>query len=138
MDTKRTVNSQTVRERPVLAPLDANVNYLVLDRENLPRQGKTYEFQGYQFLNTEVSIIWVDMPPGVGVRLHQHPYKEIFVIQEGSATYTVGPVSLEAHAGQIVIVPAGTPHRFVNSGECALKQVDIHLSRQFITDWLEG
>ena len=65
------------------------------------------------------------------------PYQEIFVIQEGSATYTVGPVSLAAHAGQIVIVPAGTPHRFVNSGNCALRQVDIHLSRQFITEWLE-
>jgi len=138
MNTSQTGKRQAAGEHPVLAPMEANVNYLVIDRENLPRDGNTFEFQGYQFLDSEVSIIWVDMPPGIGVRLHKHPYKEIFVIQEGVTTYTVGSVSLEAHAGQIIVVPAGTPHKFVNSGDCALRQVDIHLRRKFITDWLDG
>ena len=110
---------------------------LVIDRETLPRVGHTREFEGSRFQDTEVSFIWVDMAPTIGVRLHEHPYKEIFIIQEGSATFTVGSSTLEAHAGQVIIVPAQTPHKFVNTGEGWLRQVDIHLSSEFITTWLE-
>jgi mannose-6-phosphate isomerase-like protein (cupin superfamily) len=49
----------------------------------------------------------------------------------------VGTTTLEARARQIIIVPADTPHKFVNSGEGKLRQVDIHLSKRFITEWLE-
>lgn len=114
----------------------SGTGYTLLGREALPLDGATYEFEGVRF-ETEVSFIWVDMPMGHGVRLHQHPYQEIFIVQEGSATYTVGTTSLEAHAGQIIIVPANTPHKFVNSGDGQLRQIDIHASREFITEWLE-
>ena len=113
------------------------MDYIILNREELPRDGQTYEFEGFRHKNTEVSFIWVDMPPGGAVRLHQHPYQEIFVIQEGTATFTIGDITLEARAGQIIIVPVDTPHKFMNSGDRQLRQVDIHLSRQFITQWLE-
>lgn len=113
------------------------MNYTILDRDTLPRDGNTYEFEGSRYLDTEVSFIWVDMPPGGRVRLHQHPYKEIFILQEGAATFTVGSATLQARAGQIIVVPANTPHKFMNTGDRQLKQVDIHVSRQFITDWLE-
>jgi len=39
-------------------------------------------------------------------------------------------------AGDIVIVPANTPHRFVNAGSETLRQVDIHVSPRFVTEWL--
>lgn len=113
------------------------MNYIITGKDELPRDSNSYEFQGYQHGDTEISFIWVDMPPGDRVRLHKHPYKEIFIIQEGEATYTVGSETLAARAGQIIIVPAEQPHRFVNSGEGRLKQVDIHLSKQTITHWLE-
>ena len=81
--------------------------------------------------------IWVEMPPRHGVRLHKHPYKEIFIVQEGVATFTVGTASLEAHAGQVIVVLAETPHKFINTGSRPLRQVDIHVSKEFITNWLE-
>ncbi len=109
----------------------------VLDRETLPHNGIAFDFEGFHYQDTEVSFIWVDMPAGGRVRLHQHPYKEIFIIQEGTATFTIGSTTLEAHAGQIIIVPANTPHNFLNTGEGRLKQVDIHSSPKFITTWLE-
>ena len=114
-----------------------DINCTALNRDALPRDGDTYEFEGSHFGNTPVSFIWVDMPPGHGVRLHKHPYQEIFVIQEGAATFTVGSASLEAHAGQVIVVPAGAPHKFQNTGDRPLRQVDIHVSKEFITDWLE-
>jgi quercetin dioxygenase-like cupin family protein len=113
------------------------MDFTILSRDELPRDGNTYEFEGAQFQDTDVSFIWVDMPPGDSVRLHQHPYTEVFIIQEGSARYTVGAATLEASAGQIIIVPANTPHKFLNTSDRQLRQVDLHLSRQIITEWLE-
>ena len=37
----------------------------------------------------------------------------------------------------IVVIPPGQPHGFVNSGEGRLRQVDIHVSPSFSTEWLE-
>ncbi|QBD76347.1 cupin domain-containing protein [Ktedonosporobacter rubrisoli] len=113
------------------------MDYTLLQRKELPRDGNTYEFEGKRYGETDISFIWVDMPPGESVRLHRHAYKEIFLVQEGSATYTVGTETLEIQAGQIVIVPAGIPHKFRNSGTVPLKQVDLHLSKQIVTEWLE-
>ena len=113
------------------------MSYTVLHRDELPFDGNTYEFQGIQHQETNVSFIWVDMPPGGTIRLHKHPYEEIFIIQEGVATFTVGSVTLDARAGQVIIVPAAVPHKFMNLSDKQLKQIDIHVSKQFVTDWLE-
>lgn len=110
---------------------------MVVDLNELPHSGGASEFEGYRHGDTEVSFILVDMRPGEGVRLHKHPYQEIFIVQEGTATYTVGARTLEVRAGQIIIAPADTPHNFVNGGVGRLRQVDIHLSQRFITEWLE-
>ncbi|HEY7349234.1 MAG TPA: cupin domain-containing protein [Ktedonobacterales bacterium] len=113
------------------------MNYIMVNRDELSRDGDTYEFEGYLHGNTNISLILVDIPPGAGPKLHVHPYEEVFVIQEGCATYTIGSTTLEARAGQIAIVPAGVPHKFINSGSGRLRQVDIHYSPRFITQWLE-
>ena len=105
------------------------MSYTILNRDELPRDENTYEFEGLHYQDTKVSFIWVEMPPGGSVRLHKHPYKEIFIIQEGVSTFTVGSTTLEAVAGQIIIVPAGVPHKFMNNGNRQLRQIDIHLNR---------
>jgi len=113
------------------------MNYTILNRDELQRDGNTYEFEGYRYGDTNLSFIWVDMPPGDGPRLHKHAYEEIIIIQEGRGTFTVGSTTLEAQAGQIVIIPPGSPHKFFNSGKGPLRQIDLHLSQQIITVWLE-
>ena len=96
----------------------------------------TNEVQGHNH-NAAVSIIVVDAPPGGGPKLHRHPYEEVFVIQEGSVTFTAGDETIEAKGGQVVVVPAGVAHKFMNSGTGRLRQVDIHASKQFVTEWIE-
>ena len=97
------------------------MNYTVLHRDDLPYDGNTREFEGIRHRDTNVSFIWVDMPSGGAIRLHKHPYEEIFIIQEGVATFTVGSATLEARTGQIIIVPAGVPHKFMNLSDERLK-----------------
>lgn len=109
----------------------------VINRDELPYVGNSYELEGYLHEDTPASLIFVDGPPGSGPKLHSHPYAEIFVIQEGQATFTVGDDVVEASGGQILIAPAGVPHKFVNTGSGPLRQLDIHLSGRFETEWLE-
>ena len=97
----------------------------VISKEELPHGNR---FEGYRYGDVNVSFFLVDTPPGTGPVLHTHPYEEIFVVQEGEATYTVGDDTIEVSAGQIVVAPAGVPHKFVNSGSGPLRQVDIHPS----------
>ena len=94
------------------------------------------EVQGHNH-NAAVSVIVVDAPPGGGPKLHRHPYEEVFVIHEGTVTFTAGDETIEAIRGQVVVVPAGVPHKFTNTGESRLRQVDIHASDRFVTEWLE-
>ncbi|MBD0253883.1 MAG: cupin domain-containing protein [Rubrobacter sp.] len=94
------------------------------------------EVQGHNH-NAAVSVIVVDAPPGGGPKLHRHPYEEVFVIQEGSVTFTARGETIEAKGGQVVVVPAGVAHKFTNSGTGRLRQVDVHASDKFVTEWLE-
>jgi mannose-6-phosphate isomerase-like protein (cupin superfamily) len=80
----------------------------------------------------------VDAPPGGGPKLHRHPYEEVFIVQEGTATFTAGDETVEVKGGQGVVVPARVAHNFVNSGEERLRQVDMHASERFVTEWLEN
>lgn len=83
-------------------------------------------------------MIVVNVSPGGGPGLHRHPYEEVFLVQEGTATFTAGEEVIEVKGGQVVVVPAGVAHKFVNSGTERLRQVDIHASERFVTEWLEA
>jgi mannose-6-phosphate isomerase-like protein (cupin superfamily) len=83
-----------------------------------------------------VCLLFVDAPPGDGPGLHRHPYEEIFIIEEGRCTFEVDGAEFEAGAGDIVIAPAGAAHRFTNTGDGPLRQIDIHVSPDFSTEWL--
>lgn len=69
---------------------------------------------------------------GVGPRLHVHPYDETFLIVQGRARFYVGDTVLDASAGEVVLGPAGVPHRFENLGPGRLQTVDIHHSPTWI------
>jgi quercetin dioxygenase-like cupin family protein len=95
-----------------------------------------YERTGEE-IGADVSVIVVDAAPGEGPRLHRHRYREVFVVLEGEATFTLGEEQRIARAGEIVVAPADVPHRFVNTGHGRLHQVDIHEHPRFETEWLE-
>lgn len=85
-----------------------------------------------------VSLILVDTDEdGAGPALHQHPYSETFVIRAGQALFTVAGRTLVGHAGQILVVPPFTPHKFAKTGPDRLEMLDIHASSRFVTEWLE-
>jgi mannose-6-phosphate isomerase-like protein (cupin superfamily) len=108
----------------------------ILDKADLAYGETSYKFEG-QHHDAGVSFIVIDAPPGSDPKLHKHPYEEVFVVQEGAVTFTAGEDVIEASTGQVVVVPTGVPHKFVNSGAGRLRQSDIHASKRFVTEWLE-
>jgi mannose-6-phosphate isomerase-like protein (cupin superfamily) len=82
-------------------------------------------------------VIFVDAGPGEGPRLHRHPYVEILIVLEGTATFNDGASSRDVGPGDIAIVDANQAHGFVNSGGGRLRQIDVHLNAEFVTEWLE-
>jgi mannose-6-phosphate isomerase-like protein (cupin superfamily) len=96
------------------------------------------ELVGDDYGGIPASVIFVDAKPGQGPRLHKHAYAEVFFVLEGRATFTDGVEERVVGAGDVVIVSADQPHRFVNSGTRPLRQIDVHLSPRFVTEWLEA
>ena len=102
-----------------------------LNLEQLPFVGMSYEFVGEK-QGAPFSAYIVKAKPGQGPPLHTHPYVEVAFTLEGCATITVGDETREVKSGGIVVIPVNTPHRFVNSGETVLRQIDVHASPRFI------
>jgi mannose-6-phosphate isomerase-like protein (cupin superfamily) len=109
----------------------------VLTQADLPFSRISREFVGADHGDIGVCLIFVDAPPGRGPSLHQHPYAEVFIVQEGEGTFASRDGERIVRAGEIVAIPAETPHRFVNSGDGPLKLIAVQPTPSFSTEWLE-
>jgi quercetin dioxygenase-like cupin family protein len=107
-----------------------------LDLNQLPFVGMSHEFIGEK-QGAPFSAYVVQAQPGQGPPLHTHPYVEVAFTIEGTARITVGDETREVQAGGVVVIPANTPHRFVNTGHAVLRQIDVHASPRFIQTNLE-
>jgi mannose-6-phosphate isomerase-like protein (cupin superfamily) len=105
----------------------------LIKRSALP----AHELVGADHGGAGVCVIFTDLAPGGGPALHKHPYEEVFIMLEGQATFVVDGAELVAGPDDVVIVPPGRPHGFTNSGGGRLRQVNIHVSPSFDTEWLE-
>ena len=92
-------------------------------------------FNGHEH-GASVSFFLNHPRPGAGPSLHRHPYEEIFIVEAGEATFTIGEETIEATAGDILVAPAGVPHKFVARTE-GYRSVNIHPVARMETEWLE-
>jgi len=83
------------------------------------------------------SGFFTDYQPGQSTPLHRHPYPEIFTVVEGVATFHAGDDTFDAVAGDVIVVPAGTAHRFENTGDGRLFVASVHSSPTIIQENLK-
>ncbi len=115
-----------------------DVSELVVNRADGRDDGEDWT-ENYEELpgGAGISIILeATTQEGVGPRLHKHPYAETFIIRRGSAVFTVDGTEVVGRAGQILVVPADTPHKF-KTGPEGYEAVHIHANGTFETEWLE-
>jgi mannose-6-phosphate isomerase-like protein (cupin superfamily) len=110
----------------------------IIALDDLEHTRHAHEFVGADHSGVPFSLILVHSQPGVGPKLHRHPYPEVFVIESGQATFRIGEATTVVEAGYVVVSPAGEAHGFVNSGTGELRLVAIHGAGRFDTEWLEG
>ena len=64
----------------------------------------------------EVIQVRVDFDPGYVAPMHTHPGEEIIYVIEGTLEYEIGGKKSRVKAGDVLFVPAGTPHTATNIG----------------------
>jgi quercetin dioxygenase-like cupin family protein len=64
----------------------------------------------------EVIQVRVDFDPGYVAPMHTHPGEEIIYVIEGTLEYEIGGKVTRVKAGDVLFVPAGTPHTAKNIG----------------------
>jgi quercetin dioxygenase-like cupin family protein len=78
----------------------------IIPLDDLEHSRHSHEFVGAEHDNIPFSIILVHSEPGVGPKLHRHPYAEVFVVESGEATFQIGDartiVGEGPHRGQPV------------------------------------
>ncbi|MBV9194731.1 MAG: cupin domain-containing protein [Solirubrobacterales bacterium] len=84
-----------------------------------------------------ISLILDYSDAGMGPRLHRHPYDETWVVVEGNVAFQAGDGRHRAGPGDVVIIPAGAPHKFTNEGPGPSQLVCIHANPTVIGEWLE-
>jgi quercetin dioxygenase-like cupin family protein len=73
-----------------------------------------------------VSVFVTTYAPGQGVGRHRHPYPELFLVEAGTAAFTIGDEQLEVAAGHVVVAPAEAVHAFRCAGGDTLRVVSVH------------
>ena len=106
--------------------------------DDLEHTEHSHEFVGAEHGGVPFSVILVHSQPGVGPKLHRHPYAEVFVVEKGEATFRIGDRTVVVEAGNVVVSPAGEAHGFVNTGTGELRLTAIHGAGRFVTEWLAG
>ena len=64
----------------------------------------------------EVIQVRVDFDPGYVAPLHTHPGEEIIYVLEGTLEYEIDGKPVRVKPGDVLFVPAGTPHLARNVG----------------------
>ena len=84
----------------------------------------------------DASFFVTEYQRGQGVGLHVHPYAEVFLVETGTALFTVGDEELTVEAGHVVIAPPETPHGFRGADDGVLRVVSVHPSGKTIQTFL--
>jgi len=110
---------------------------LRISHDDLPGPPEAHRFIGAHHGGLPISLFLVDDGPGAGPLLHRHPYPEVFVVHAGQARFEIDEIRVTATAGDILIAPAMSAHRFTNTGEAQLRVTAIHTAPEMDTEWLE-
>jgi mannose-6-phosphate isomerase-like protein (cupin superfamily) len=91
-------------------------------------------FEGYNLGGANVTVLFFSSDElGDGPPLHFHPYDEIFIIQEGTALFTVDGQMIEAKAGRLSLPQQRRITSVENTGPGRLATTDIHCNERFIS-----
>ena len=111
---------------------------VIIPMDDLDHTEHAHEFVGAEHLDVPFSVILVHSAPGVGPKVHRHPYPEVFIVESGRATFQIGDETVVVDEGHVVVSPPGEAHGFTNTGTGPLRLTAIHGASRYVTEWLAG
>jgi len=100
-----------------MAAPEERSHQLVIPLEDLAPTAHSHEFVGAEHGEVPFSIILVHSRPGVGPKVHRHPYAEVFIVEDGEATFRLGDETVVVGEGHVVVGPPDVAHGFTNTRE---------------------
>jgi mannose-6-phosphate isomerase-like protein (cupin superfamily) len=120
-----------------LAVTDQTTGHIV-PFDELEHSEHSHEFVGAEHGDVPFCVILVHSRPGVGPKLHRHPYPEVFIVESGQVTFQIGDRQVVVEGRHVVVSPPGEAHGFTNTGTDELRITTIHGAGRFDTEWLAG
>ncbi len=73
-----------------------------------------------------LSVSWVEVPPGASERLRSHEEAELaYIVARGSGTMSATGDTRELSEGDLVLIPPATDHAVANNGDETLALVSV-------------
>jgi mannose-6-phosphate isomerase-like protein (cupin superfamily) len=84
-------------------------------------------FRSVRFTGQHTQVVTMTLQPGEDIGAEVHPDNDqVLVFTEGTARAEVAGETREVTAGDLVVVPAGTEHNFVNTGSDVLRLITVY------------
>ena len=84
-------------------------------------------FRAVRFTGEHTQVVLMTLQAGEDIGAEVHPDNDqVLIFTEGTAKAEVGSETREVAAGDMVVVPAGTKHNFINTGSGTLRLVTIY------------
>src|SRR3954454_671636 len=108
----------------------------IIRLDELPPSTIAREFVGADHGGVGICAIFVEAPPGAVASLHRHPYPEIVITQEGTATFLLGEGDepRAVGAGEMVLDDPGQWRRYVIPGAADVRHLHIRVSASYNTE----
>lgn len=84
-------------------------------------------FRAVTFTGEHTQVVLMTLQAGEDIGAEVHPDNDqVLVFTEGTARAEVGGERRDVSAGDLVVVPAGTQHNFVNTGSGPLRLITVY------------
>jgi mannose-6-phosphate isomerase-like protein (cupin superfamily) len=93
--------------------------------------------EGSRFGLDHLTLVLGETAAGGAIPRHRHTYEALFIVHGGRGAYTVGEVIVEAGPDDVVLIPSGVAHRFVNDGPETLYHTAVYAKGTFELEYLE-
>ena len=88
---------------------------------------RSQSFRTVRCTGEHTQVVTMTLQPGEDIGAEVHPENDqVLIFTEGTARAEVGGETRDVAAGDLVVVPAGTEHNFVNTGSTELRLITIY------------
>jgi mannose-6-phosphate isomerase-like protein (cupin superfamily) len=114
--------------------MDSGPKPLVAGIENLTIENDNYRTTLWTGVNLQITLMSIEPGHDIGLEVHD-THDQFLRIEQGQATVKMGPSEDQLETwtaidGDAIVVPSGTWHNLISSGDVALKVYSIYAPPQ--------